>query len=101
MKLMDAQEKLTETRNNYYSALYNYNTALAALEKAMGIDAQIYQLEETAGSNAIDALDIASIEEDNIDEQTGRLVHRAGRNVADVVLFGSESETGRPFDKRE
>ena len=38
---MDAQEKLTSARTNYYTALYNYNTSKAALDKAMGIPIDI------------------------------------------------------------
>lgn len=46
LNVMDAQEKLTQARTNYYAALYSYNTSRAQLEKAMGIpieiDAAIY-----------------------------------------------------------
>ena len=101
--VIDAQEKLTDTRNKYYNALYNYNTAIAALEKAMGIpvgiDAEIYSVEESEDGSAIDALAIAAVEEDSIDEHTGRLVHRSGREIADVVMFNEEKETSRAFDK--
>ena len=34
---MDAQEKLTESQTNYYTALYNYNVSKAQLYKAMGV----------------------------------------------------------------
>ena len=37
LNVMNAQEKVVETRNNYYSAVYEYNTSLAQLEKAMGV----------------------------------------------------------------
>lgn len=36
LTVMDAQEKLTQTKNNFYSALYSYNTSRAQLNKAMG-----------------------------------------------------------------
>ena len=37
LDVMDASDKLTQAKTNYYTALYNYNTAKAALDKAMGI----------------------------------------------------------------
>ena len=37
LSVMDAQEKLTEAQTNYYNALYSYNIARAALDKATGI----------------------------------------------------------------
>lgn len=37
LSVTNAQEKLTQARANYYSALYSYNLYKAALEKAMGI----------------------------------------------------------------
>ena len=41
LDVMDAQEKLTQARTNYASALYNYNAAKAALDKAMGVPVDI------------------------------------------------------------
>lgn len=41
LTVMDAQEKLTQARTNYFSALYSYNTSRAELEKAMGIPIEI------------------------------------------------------------
>ncbi|MDD6398027.1 MAG: TolC family protein [Selenomonadaceae bacterium] len=37
LDVMDAQEKLTNAQNNYFLALYGYNTSRATLDKAMGI----------------------------------------------------------------
>lgn len=37
LDVMDAEEKLTSTLTNYYTALYDYNTSKASLDKAMGI----------------------------------------------------------------
>ena len=37
LNVTNAQEKLTQARTNYYSALYQYNLYKAQLEKAMGI----------------------------------------------------------------
>ena len=38
---MDANEKLTLAETNYYTALYNYNTSKASLDKAMGLPIDI------------------------------------------------------------
>lgn len=37
LEVMDAQEKLTESQTNFFTALYNYNVSKAQLDKAMGI----------------------------------------------------------------
>ncbi len=37
LSVTNAQEKLTQARSNYYTALYNYNLYKAALEKAIGV----------------------------------------------------------------
>ncbi len=37
LDVMDASDKVTQAKTNYYTALYNYNTAKASLDKAMGI----------------------------------------------------------------
>ena len=37
LDVMDAQVALTEAKNNYIQALYDYNTSKAELEKAMGV----------------------------------------------------------------
>lgn len=37
IEVMDAEEKLVSAKSDYNSALYNYNTAKASLDKAMGI----------------------------------------------------------------
>ncbi|MBR2214157.1 MAG: TolC family protein [Selenomonadaceae bacterium] len=53
LDVMDAEEKLTTAKTNYYTALYNYNTSKAALDQAMGIpvdlDAGRYLTAEQAG----------------------------------------------------
>lgn len=41
LDVMDASDKLTQAKMNYYSALYEYNTAKASLDKAMGIPIEI------------------------------------------------------------
>ena len=35
-EVLDAQTLLTQAQNNYYGALYRYNTAIAELERAIG-----------------------------------------------------------------
>lgn len=41
LDVMDANDKLTQAKMNYYGALYEYNTAKAELDKAMGIPIEI------------------------------------------------------------
>ena len=43
--VMDAQEKLTQAKTNFFNALYSYNTSRAQLFKAMGI----FEIERGAG----------------------------------------------------
>ena len=66
LSVTDAQEKLTQARSNYSTALYQYNLSRAALEKAMGvpvtIDAAIYAEAEAKGANATKALQTAAVE---------------------------------------
>ena len=37
LEVMDAQEKLTESQTNFFTALYSYNVSKAQLDKAMGV----------------------------------------------------------------
>lgn len=66
LNVMDAQEKLTQARTNYFSALYSYNTSKAELEKAMGIpikiDAEIYKRAVDEGKVSKKALEISKVE---------------------------------------
>ncbi|MDY4697559.1 MAG: TolC family protein, partial [Selenomonas montiformis] len=41
LDVMDAEEKLTAARTNYYTSLYNYNTSKASLDQAMGLPVDI------------------------------------------------------------
>ena len=65
LNVMNAQEKVVETRNNYYSALYTYNTSRAQLEKAMGvpvtIDALLYAEAEQSGKSSPKSLEAATV----------------------------------------
>ena len=66
LNVMDAQEKLTQARTNYFSALYAYHTSKAELEKAMGIpikiDAEIYKKSVDEGKNSKKSLEVAKVE---------------------------------------
>ncbi len=66
LNVMDAQEKLTQARTNYFSALYFYNTSKAQLEKAMGIpiviDAAIYKKAVDEGKVSKKALEFSKVE---------------------------------------
>ena len=66
LNVMNAQEKVVETRNNYYAALYSYNTSRAQLEKAMGvpvtIDALLYAEAEQTGKSSEKSLKAAAVE---------------------------------------
>lgn len=68
LDVMDASDKLTQAKNNYYTALYTYNTAKAALNKAMGmpvaIDVVRYVSAESEGKSAADARSDAAINSD-------------------------------------
>jgi outer membrane protein TolC len=72
LDVMDANEKLTTARTNYYTALYNYNTSKAQLDKAMGIPVDLdvvkYSEAEEAGKTAPKARDDAKLKDDAIFE---------------------------------
>lgn len=65
LEILDAQEKLTQARSNYYNALHDYNVAKAQLDKAMGvpidIDVPSYIAAEESGKNSEEALNAAII----------------------------------------
>ncbi len=65
LNVMNAQEKVVETRNNYYAALYSYMTSRAQLEKAMGvpveIDALIYAEAQKQGKSSPKSLEEAQV----------------------------------------
>lgn len=68
ISVTDAQEKLTQARSNYMTALYQYNLSRAALEKAMGVpvafDASLYTGAEQEGASADEALAAAWLGEE-------------------------------------
>lgn len=63
LSVADAQERLTQARSNYCTALYQYNLYRAALEKAMGMpvgfDAAVYDEAAQMGASADKALEQA------------------------------------------
>ncbi|MBR6267961.1 MAG: TolC family protein [Selenomonadaceae bacterium] len=65
LNLTDAQERLTQARSNYYTALYQYNLYRAALEKAMGVpvgfDVPSYVEAEHDGMSANKAVETAAL----------------------------------------
>ena len=77
LAVMDAQEKLTSARTNYYTALYNYNTSKAALDKAMGIPVDIdvprYVAAQQAGDTRGKTLDAALLHEKLTKEEEAAL----------------------------
>ena len=81
LNVMNAQEKVVETRNNYYAAIYNFNTSRAQLEKAMGvpvtIDAKLYAEAEQSGKSSPKSLEAAAVEN----------------------IYAEPKESPEPFDK--
>ena len=72
LDVMDAQEKLTTARMNHSTALYSYNAAKAAMEKAIGlpVDVQVSKYVEAvaAGKSSAKALQEAALsEKSNVD----------------------------------
>lgn len=65
LAVMDAQEKVIQARQNYYTALFNANTGIAKLEKAMGmpveIDSRVYKEAVEDGKSSNEALNIANV----------------------------------------
>ena len=65
LNLTDAQERLTQARSNYYTALYQYNLYRVALEKAMGVpvgfDVPSYVEAEQSGMSANKAVEAAAL----------------------------------------
>ena len=65
LSVTNAQEKLTQAKTNYYTALYQYNLYKAQLEKAMGIpigfNVPIYIEAEQEGKSSDKALEISSL----------------------------------------
>lgn len=65
LNVMDAQTKLAQAKNNYYSALYNFNVSKAKMEQVIGVPVNIDPLRYVAavaeGKNSKKALKEADI----------------------------------------
>ena len=68
LDVMDASRKLTEARSNYFTALYNYNTAKASLDRYMGVPVEIdvirYIESEQEGNTAAQSREDAALTEE-------------------------------------
>ena len=100
LTVMDAQEKLTAARTNYYNALFNHDTSRAQLEKAMGIpigiDAAIYVDAIEEGTEEIQALkDSARVPLDIFDEN-GKVKRRSEEDIRPLTAESAE-DTSEPF----
>lgn len=99
LTVMDAQEKLTEARINYSSAIFNFYTSKAQLEKAMGvpteIDAAIYAQSVEAGKNANEALKDSAQVPLKIFDDKGKIKRRSDRDIRPTE--NSSNETVEPF----
>ena len=86
LAVMDAQEKLTDARSNYYTALYRYNVAKAELDQSMGIpvgiDVSRYVNAVDSGKTAADAREEAAITDEAAE------IPKAGE-VAPVVTISN------------
>lgn len=95
LDVMDASRKLTEARSNYFTALYNYNTAKASLDRYMGVPVEIdvtrYVESEEEGKTAKESREEAALtpeaaEVPEVDE------------VAPVVTIDFENESPLPSE---
>lgn len=98
LDVMDASEKLTEARSNYFTALYNYNTAKASLDRYMGVPVTIdvvrYVESEKAGKTAAESREDAALTSDAAEVPTTG-------EVAPVVLIDFENSSPLPSESVE
>ena len=93
LDVMDASRKLTEARSNYFTALYNYNTSKASLDRYMGVPVEIdvvrYVESENEGKTAAQSREDAALTSEAAEvPETGE--------VAPVVLIDFETESPLP-----
>lgn len=98
LDVMDASRKLTEARSNYFTALYNYNTAKASLDRYMGVPVEIdvvrYVESEEEGNSASQAREDAALTSEAAEvPETGE--------VAPVVLIDFEGDSILPSETVE
>ena len=98
LDVMDASRKLTEARSNYFTALYNYNTAKAALDRYMGVPVEIdvvrYIESEQEGNTAAQSREDAALTSD------AAAVPETGE-VAPVVTIDFENSSPLPSETVE
>ncbi len=98
LDVMDASRKLTEARSNYFTALYNYNTAKASLDRYMGVPVEIdvvrYIESEEEGKTAAESREDAALTSD------AAAVPETGE-VAPVVMIDFESSSPLPSESVE
>ena len=98
LDVMDASRKLTEARSNYFTALYNYNTAKASLDRYMGVPVEIdvvrYIESEGEGKTAAQSREDAALTSDAAEvPETGE--------VAPVVTIDFENSSPLPSENVE
>ena len=98
LDVMDASRKLTEARSNYFTALYNYNTAKASLDRYMGVPVEIdvvrYVESEGQGKTAAQAREDAALTSE------AAAVPEV-EEVAPVVMIDFENTTPLPSETVE
>ncbi len=98
LDVMDASEKLTEARSNYFTALYNYNTAKASLDRYMGVPVGIdvirYVESEEEGNTAAKSREDAALSVD-------AAVVPETEEVAPVVTIDFEGDSLTPSEAVE
>lgn len=98
LDVMDASRKLTEARSNYFTALYNYNTARASLERYMGVPVEIdvarYVAAEEEGKTAAEAREDAALNAEAAEVPESD-------EVAPVVLIDFEGSNVLPSENVE
>ena len=98
LDVMDASRKLTEARSNYFTALYNYNTAKASLDRYMGVPVEIdvvrYIESEEEGNTAAQSREDAALTAE------AAVVPEAGE-VAPVVMIDFEGDQLKPSETVE
>ena len=103
LTVMDAQEKLTEARTNYTTALYNFNTSRAQLEKAMGvpidIDAALYAAAVEDGKVSVEALKSSAQVPLEMFDERGKEKRRSTEDIKPIRE--SSEELVEPFTEVE
>ena len=98
LDVMDASRKLTEARSNYFTALYNYNTAKASLDRYMGVPVEIdvvrYIESENEGKTAAQSREDAALTSDAAETPETS-------EVAPVVLIDFENSSPLPSESVE